>query len=368
MSHSLLFLPDISGYTEFVQTTEVEHSQHVIAELLEVMMEANSLDLQLAEVEGDALFFYREAPLPSMEMLLAQVERIFSAFYSHLKLLETNRICPCNACATAPNLQLKIVAHCGPIQFLELQGKRKPFGPAVIQVHRLLKNSVDSNNYVLLSKDLTDELNLPENYRSRLFDFASGSDTYDGNELPYLYSKIAKEELKLQPFRQVQKTHFDDAPNLKIKLDFPVPAAELFEYITNYNYRYLWADGVDRYEFNENTVTRVGSEHVCVINDKHLNFVTVVKEGEPGQLVYGELTSTAPFLRELYQFFIVTPRNDHSCTLESEIFVRTGVFQKLIWSLIMKRIFDRNLHKVLGQLLDFVKQQKAAQVKVSPTP
>ncbi len=33
MNKTLLFLPDISGYTAFVQTTEISHSQHVIAEL-----------------------------------------------------------------------------------------------------------------------------------------------------------------------------------------------------------------------------------------------------------------------------------------------------------------------------------------------
>ncbi|MGB5482276.1 MAG: DUF2652 domain-containing protein, partial [Eudoraea sp.] len=101
MAKSLLFIPDISGFTKFVQTTEAAHSQHVIAELLEVLIEANTEELQLAEVEGDALFFYREGELLSQEKLLAQIETMFTAFTGHLKLLEKNRICPCNACATA---------------------------------------------------------------------------------------------------------------------------------------------------------------------------------------------------------------------------------------------------------------------------
>lgn len=67
MAKSLLFIPDISGFTKFVQTTEVEHSQHVIAELLEVLIEANTLNLELAEIEGDALFFYKEAEMPLMD-------------------------------------------------------------------------------------------------------------------------------------------------------------------------------------------------------------------------------------------------------------------------------------------------------------
>ncbi|MDT0606413.1 DUF2652 domain-containing protein [Croceitalea rosinachiae] len=107
---SLLFIPDISRFTEFIERTEVNYSQNVIAELLEILIGANTLDLQLAEIEGDALFFYKEEMIPSQELLLAQIASMFTAFYSHLELLRKNRICPCNACAEAPNLQLKIIA------------------------------------------------------------------------------------------------------------------------------------------------------------------------------------------------------------------------------------------------------------------
>ena len=167
MSQSLFFIPDISGYTNFIQTTEIEHSQHVIAELLEVLLDANIENLQLAEIEGDALFFYKEDAIPSLERLLAQIERMFKAFYSHLKLLESNRICPCNACASAPNLELKIVAHSGKLQFIEVQGNKKPFGKSVIEAHRLLKNSVPSDNYALISQALSEKIWLSSDYKSK---------------------------------------------------------------------------------------------------------------------------------------------------------------------------------------------------------
>lgn len=118
LDKSLIFIPDISGFTHFVQTIEKEHSEHVIAELLEVLINSNTESLHLAEVEGDALFFYKEGDIPSQEKLLAQVETMYTAFYSHLKMIKTNRICPCNACASAPNLELKIVLHSGDLQFM----------------------------------------------------------------------------------------------------------------------------------------------------------------------------------------------------------------------------------------------------------
>ena len=359
MNKSLLFLPDISGFTNFVQTTEVEHSQHVISELLEVLIGANTEDLQLAEIEGDALFFFKEEEVPSLEKLLAQIETIFTAFYSHLKLLEKNRVCPCNACSSAPNLELKIVAHLGELQFINVQGKKKPYGTEVIEVHRLMKNSVNSDNYVLLSKELTDHIELTQNYHSKLFSFRIGSDEYDQKEISYLYSIIDKNELKLKPFAQARKIIFEKAPALSFEQTYPISASELLEYITNYSYRHHWVEGVDEFEYNHGEVTRIGTEHVCVIDGKHLNFVTVTKEGLPGQLVYGEMTTSPPPVDELYQFYIINPLTHNSCKLEVEVFwIAKSPFKKLILSLVVKRIFRKNVTSALNKLLQYVNKTK----------
>lgn len=40
--HSFLYIPDISGFTNFVNNTEIEHSKDII-ELLEIIIEANQL-------------------------------------------------------------------------------------------------------------------------------------------------------------------------------------------------------------------------------------------------------------------------------------------------------------------------------------
>ena len=355
MKQSLLFIPDISGFTQFVQTTEAEHSQHVISELLEVLINANTQDLKLAEIEGDALFFYKEASIPSQEKLLAQIETMFTAFYSHLKMLEKNRICPCNACATAPQLQLKIVAHSGELQFLDVQGNHKPFGQSVIEAHRLLKNSVNSDNYTLISSELAGIVGLPLNYRSKLFQFEAGADTYDGKEISYGYAEIDTDNLTLRPYDEPVKADLKHCkPNVVKELDFDISAEELLEYITNYRYRYEWAEGVDDLIFDENEVTRLGSEHVCVINGKQLDFVTVTKDVEPGQLVYGELTTSPPPVDALYTFFIVTPTGSDSCRLRVEVFWKAlSPIKKLIITLFAKRALKEGTFKAIENLKRF---------------
>lgn len=352
---SLLFIPDISGYTKFVQTTEAEHSQHVIAELLEVLLEANTQDLMLAEVEGDALFFYKLDELPSQEKLLAQVETMFSAFHSHLKKLQKNRICPCAACATAPELKLKIVAHSAELQFLEVKGNRKPFGPEVIEAHRLLKNSVNSENYVLISRELASHIGMPFDYKSKVFSFNGGSDLYDGHEVQYIYALINQQSLNLNEFDRAPEIEIDGSPKMIFEKTYRVSADELFEYITNYTYRHYWVKGVDKFEYKENEVTRLGSEHVCVVNGKHLNIEVVIKKAAEGDLVYGEMTRSIPVFDVFYQFYTISPVNPGQCQLKLEVYWKTpSLFKKIIVALVAKRSFKKSGAIALEKLEELV--------------
>ncbi len=355
MSKSLLFIPDISGFTHFVQTTEAEHSQHVISELLEILISANTQDLKLAEIEGDALFFYKEDNVPSQEKLLAQIESMYTAFYSHLKLLEKHRICPCNACATAPQLQLKIVAHMGDLQFLQVRDNRKPFGEAVIQAHRLLKNSVKTDNYALISKELTEHIMMPPEYESKLFQFQVGNDTYDEKTIHYSFAEIDPSRLKLKSFEEGNKVSFNCAPNVSFERTFKTDVSSLLEMITNYKYRHLWAEGVYKIEWNENEVTRLGTEHVCTIGSKQLNFTVVTKEAAPNEWVYGELTTSPPPVDELYQFFILKPISEKETQLKVEMYWKAkSPIKKLMLALVAKKALRNGTEKAIDKLKEVV--------------
>lgn len=357
--HSLFFIPDISGYTNFIQTTEVEHSQHVIAELLEVLIDANVENLQLAEIEGDALFFYKENKVPSQERLLAQIERMFKAFYSHLKLLETNRICPCNACATAPDLNLKIIVHCGEMQFIEVQGNKKPFGKPVIQSHRLLKNSINSDNYVLISEELSQKLWLTPDYTSKLYDFKAGSDSYDNEQINYNYAIISADSLSLKEYGKPKSVSFNRKPDLTFEQALETSKEKAYEYVSNYRYRNEWTYGVDEFQFKLNEVTRLDSEHTCVINGKHIDFSAITKEGKPGQLVYGEFTKTPPIVDALYQFYIIESISEHhQSKLTIEVFIEAkSPIKRLIIQLFGKRTIKKGVIASLQKLSEFAKKQ-----------
>jgi hypothetical protein len=142
---TLLFIPDISGFTNFVNANEIQHSRHIIEELLEVLIDANEMDLQISEIEGDAILFYRQGAQPTAAEILAQVQRMYVRFHAHLRKYDTHRICQCGACSTASGLALKFVLHYGDLATKRVKEFSKLFGKDLIVAHRLMKNDISSS-------------------------------------------------------------------------------------------------------------------------------------------------------------------------------------------------------------------------------
>src|SRR6476661_7621354 len=109
----LLFIPDISGFTRFVSETEIDHSRLIIQELLELLINANQIGLEVSEIEGDAILFYKFGESPDLKELYKQVEKMFCAFHAHLNVYDQRRFCQCKACMSAVNLTLKVITHYG---------------------------------------------------------------------------------------------------------------------------------------------------------------------------------------------------------------------------------------------------------------
>lgn len=80
----LLFIPDISGFTRFVSESEINHSRIIIQELLELLINANQIGLEVSEVEGDAILFYKFGEPPQLKELYKQVEKMFCLFHKSL--------------------------------------------------------------------------------------------------------------------------------------------------------------------------------------------------------------------------------------------------------------------------------------------
>jgi arsenite methyltransferase len=182
----LMMLVDISGYTRFMLSHEKElrHSQTIIGELLESLLQQVDVPLRLAGVEGDALFLYaiksgdEEVWRRRSTDLVARLLTLFRVFHERLLEIGAYSVCRCEACSRVGNLQLKIVAHSGEALFTQVGGHPTLSGVDVITVHRLAKNTVPEHEYVLMSETAYRDLRLPEGAIVR-----EGQEEYDTGPL-----------------------------------------------------------------------------------------------------------------------------------------------------------------------------------------
>lgn len=138
-----LLLADISGYTSYVAATELEHSQAVLSELLEIIVNHLTPALKLAKLEGDAVFVYApQHMLASADSLLDLMEATYVAFRDGVEASRRRTTCQCNACRAIPSLDLKFIAHHGDFIVQSVARTQELLGSDVNLIHRLLKNHV----------------------------------------------------------------------------------------------------------------------------------------------------------------------------------------------------------------------------------
>ena len=138
-----LLLADISGFTAFLEGTELDHAQGVIENVMRTIIGELTPALQLAEVEGDAVFVYGlEEGVTRGELIFELVDATYTAFRDLRRTMSRNAACPCRACQSIDHLDLKFVIHFGDFVLQDVTGRSKPLGSSVNLAHRLLKNHV----------------------------------------------------------------------------------------------------------------------------------------------------------------------------------------------------------------------------------
>jgi len=157
-----LILADVSGFTAFVTTTELEHSSEIIAALLDEVVGHFSPPLEIQEIEGDAVFALGgEASELPRTRLLEVLEDAFAAFKTRQRAMQDAETCLCNACQKIWTLDLKMVVHHGPFLRHTVGGRNRVTGTAVILVHRLLKNGLGrTGGYALLTEPVLRSLGI----------------------------------------------------------------------------------------------------------------------------------------------------------------------------------------------------------------
>lgn len=178
----LLIIADISGYTRYMTANAktLAHSQAIITELVIAIIRQIELPLEVAKLEGDAIFLFCRKqngaqPWPEARRIISEkLLTFYRVFGEKVGELSRSTVCTCSACRHIETLRLKIIVHGGEVLFHRVLNFIELAGVDVIILHRLLKNSVKADQYLLLTESARRDLEFPAHIQ-----LVAGSETLD---------------------------------------------------------------------------------------------------------------------------------------------------------------------------------------------
>jgi hypothetical protein len=121
----LLLIADISGYTEYLESTELTHAQG----LLETLIDAGGEPFEVAKVEGDAVFLLAEDQQLRAHGLRDGIRRMFDTLHARQAAITSANTCRCRGCVCACKLGIKFVGHYGSFGEHVVHGLPEVIGP-----------------------------------------------------------------------------------------------------------------------------------------------------------------------------------------------------------------------------------------------
>jgi hypothetical protein len=154
---AVLVLADIGGYTRFIKFHDLAlvHAETIVTDLLESVIDCAEHPLTLNKLEGDAALFYALAdsdPAEVVRSALSQVAGFFDAFAARRAKIIGETVCRCSACQGVDQLRIKAILHFGEVALKQVRNFEEIAGQAVIVAHRLLKNGVTKDEYILVTE------------------------------------------------------------------------------------------------------------------------------------------------------------------------------------------------------------------------
>lgn len=348
----LLFIPDISGFTRFVNEIEIDHSRHIIQQLLEVLINANNIGLEVSEIEGDAILFYKFGQPLELEAIYKQVEKMFCEFHRHINAYDSRKICQCKACVSAVGLTLKVITHYGEFTTYNVKNFSKLIGKDVIVAHQLLKNDIEQHEYWLVTDNL-----LPGEPPAGLAQWmkwdASAKKTETGT-IPFHYTQLSQLKNELPPEPDPQLELSDKTKMLSMSKVYDVDIKTLCFTVVHFEYRHLWQVGLKAVDEVEHFLPGIGSRHRHVLeNGQQVMMFTSSFSYNPEEKV---LFSETDEKRKSSTYYIIEKIDAHTSRLTMEFYMQKNPVRQLLFKLTEKSAFEARLYQSLENLEPIVKE------------
>ena len=164
-NNGYFIITDISGYTEYLTESELEHAHEILQSLFDAQMKHIKFPLMISGFRGDAIFLYTpEKCFVNPQSFIETLENLYIVFSDTLRQMKANTTCPCRACRNMDKLDLKMCIHYGEYILQRLGDREELLGADVIVPHSMLKNSAIEKtgikSYALFSEAAAQALGL----------------------------------------------------------------------------------------------------------------------------------------------------------------------------------------------------------------
>ncbi len=282
----LIFIPDISGFSRFVNETEINHSRLIIQELLETIINANEIGLEISEIEGDAILFYKFGEPPELEKLYHQVEKMFCDFHKNLITYNRLQFCKCQACSSSINLTLKVISHYGEFTGYNVKNFSKLIGKDIIVAHQLLKNDIEDHEYWLVTKNLLGD-NQPKGLTNWMNWNQSTKQTETG-EITFQYAQLGQLKNEIIPDPPVNREIERKSKLFSLTREYDIDIITLLHAAGAPVYRNRWQEGVKKVEELYHFLPRVGMKWKSITDNGEVGMYASSYNFTPDRIEFSE--------------------------------------------------------------------------------
>ena len=277
-------LTDISGYTEFLTKSELDHAQDTLQNLFDAQIAHIKYPFVISGFRGDAIFMYVPGTnFCEPQSFLEALENLYFVFANTLRQMVLNTTCTCRACKNIAKLDLKMVVHYGEYAIQKLGDREELLGADVIVPHRMLKNHVIEKtgieSYALFSEAAVEASNLLQ----LAYPLVPHSEVYEH------IGEVDMQVLDLRVVweREQEKHRFVVSPEeawLTFEWDAPHALASVWEYLTTPRLEQEWA-GYDQVERTDSLGGRMRAESTYHCAHGDLQFFNKILDWKPFEYV-----------------------------------------------------------------------------------
>jgi hypothetical protein len=182
-------------------------------------------------------------------------------------------------------LSLKFVAHHGVVQEIKVPQFTKCSGVDMIVAHRLLKNRIESHEYILGTPSYFDVSNLEQSSGALAWERSSEE-----------YPAIGTIEFQYAALAEIRRTIADPPPRASpvielgdhsVAVEIDAPMLEVHQLVIDLDRRPEWLTAVERLS-RPATTERIGLRHVCIFHGLTVEWETVKSEVGDEEILYVE--------------------------------------------------------------------------------